>query len=67
MGFPTLLREALTVLNRDLIGWDCFVLRILKRVLERNAALGVNVGPIASAGVHKDVFLNRCSVYCFPV
>lgn len=67
MGFPTLLREALTVLNRDLIGWDCFVLRILKRVLERNAALGVNVGPIASAGVHKDVFLNWCSVYCFPV
>ena len=27
----------------------------------------MNVGPITSAGVHKDVFLNWCAVYFFPV
>lgn len=68
---PPFFRGTDCVLNTDLLDWlNCFVLRKLKK--KKKKSLGKKCwpwheSPITSADVRRTVFLNCCSVYCFPV
>lgn len=53
-----------------LVGWIALYWENWKKkekVSESSAGLGMNVSPITSAEVYRNVLLNCCSVYCFPV
>lgn len=69
-GISHPLLEALTVLNTEtwLVGFFFFYWGTWKTIaLKRNTGLSMKVNPITRADFHRNVFLNWCSVYCFPV